>query len=96
METKLVIEIKTNFSQLINEETGEVVDKVAMKEMEKAFHKLLCDKITEFVLDEEGEQQQIIIEEFCEDNMLDRVDSYSDLGSVEIKISEQDPLMESD
>jgi len=89
MKQKIVIEIETNFSNLRNEEEGRNATNEEMEELEKEFQKIVYEKLEELIIDEDMELQEEILNKFCEENFIDDVEDYSDLGEVRLSISKE-------
>jgi hypothetical protein len=60
------------------------------EDIEKDFHRILFDKVEQFIIDEEMSLQNEIINELADNNYIeDDLESFSDLGELQIRVIEE-------
>ena len=94
MKTRIIIDVETDFKPFImKQDDGEKEDYV--KEVEDTFHNKIFEIIENFIIDEDNETQNQIIESinqeyFINNEKNEEIKEYSNLGKVHIVITQEE------
>jgi len=87
MKQKITIEVNVKFNKIkALEGPDEDFDK---HDIERYFLHLFHKKVEEFIIDEEMNLQRDILDDLDDEYSMENIDCYSDLGEVQINISEE-------
>lgn len=89
MKTKIIIEIETDFNKLKSDD-GKKLDNSDKNRIEKVFDNIMHRFIEDYIIDEEMELQELVLQELCEEEGIDNVGTYSDLGNISFKIIKEE------
>ena len=90
MRQKIVIDIETNFKPFImKDDFGDKED--FKKDVEDTFHNKLFELIEEFILDEDKDNEQAVLETINDEylnNNEQNIEEYDELGGIYMSISQ--------